>query len=208
MTKKNPKGAVKRKSPPVDLTLPPGKHCDDYIDSETSPAPLRKFLEFARAPAHGAFLPKPHPQLYADYEGKRVRVTMASRLGDVGITTDFARDMGYDPPRPDQSALELLRRALMLRMRHGAAIECCTICGWSWRRSPTTIRPRSRASLVVDHRVVERVATDGVVDLEAVDCFVDHTHGRIAGTAYGVDTADGTYGDQSRPIAEVDFEIP
>lgn len=78
----------------VDLTVPVGEHCDDYIDGV--PAPLRKFLDFARAPAHGAFLPKPHPQLYADYDGTRVRVTMASRLGDVGITTDFSREMGYE----------------------------------------------------------------------------------------------------------------
>jgi hypothetical protein len=73
-----------------------GIDCDDYIDDPTAPEVLRKYLEFARAPAHGAFLPKPHPTLYADYEGKRVRVTMASRLGDVGITTDLDREFGYE----------------------------------------------------------------------------------------------------------------
>ena len=71
-------------------------HCDDYIDDPSAPAVLRKFLAFARAPAHGQSLPKPHPTLYADYEGKRVRVTMASRLGDVGITTDLGRELGYE----------------------------------------------------------------------------------------------------------------
>jgi hypothetical protein len=70
--------------------------CDDYIDDPSAPAVLRTFLAFARAPAHGALLPKPHPTLYADYEGKRVRVTMASRLGDVGITADFDREFGYE----------------------------------------------------------------------------------------------------------------
>jgi hypothetical protein len=80
----------------IDLSVPAGEHCDGYIDDASKPAPLRKFLEFARAPAHGALLPKPHPQLYADYEGTRVRVTMASVLGDVGITTDFKREMGYE----------------------------------------------------------------------------------------------------------------
>jgi hypothetical protein len=70
--------------------------CDAYIDDPTAPAALRIFLAFARAPAHGAFLPKPHPTLYADYEGKRVRVTMASRLGDVGIAMDLGRTSGYD----------------------------------------------------------------------------------------------------------------
>ena len=84
----------RKEASPADLVAA-ADHCDDYIDDAAPPA-LRKFLEFARAPAHGAFLPQPHPQLYADYEGKRVRVTMASRLGDVGITTDFTRDMGYD----------------------------------------------------------------------------------------------------------------
>ena len=70
--------------------------CDDYIDDPAAPEALRKYLKFARAPAHGQFLPKPHPTLFADYEGARVRVTMASRFGDVGITTDHARDLGYD----------------------------------------------------------------------------------------------------------------
>ena len=97
MTKKKRTPPRSRKvAPPVDLTLPPGEHCDDYIDEASAHPALRTYLEFARSPAHGAFLPKPHPQLYADYEGMRVRVTMASRLGDVGITTDFTRDMGYD----------------------------------------------------------------------------------------------------------------
>ena len=72
------------------------RHCDDFIDDLTAPEPLRKYLDFARAPAHGQLLPKPHPTLFADFEGTRVRVTMASRLGDVGITTDFDRDMGYE----------------------------------------------------------------------------------------------------------------
>jgi len=75
---------------------PDVRHCDDCIDDPSAPAALRKFLAFARAPAHGQLLPKPHPRLFADYDGQRVRVTMASRLGDVGIATDFGRDMGYD----------------------------------------------------------------------------------------------------------------
>jgi hypothetical protein len=72
------------------------KHCDDYIDDPDAPAVLRKYLAFARAPAHGQRLPKPHPMLFADHEGRRVRVTMASRLGDVGITTDVTAEMGYE----------------------------------------------------------------------------------------------------------------
>ena len=72
------------------------RHCDDYIDDPEAAEPLRKYLAFARAPAHGQLLPKPHPQLFADYDGQRVRVTMASRLGDVGITPDHARELGYE----------------------------------------------------------------------------------------------------------------
>ena len=70
--------------------------CDDYIDDPSAPAALRKYLAFARAPAHGQLLPKPHPTLYADYEGQRVRVTMASRFGDVGITTNLGAEFGYE----------------------------------------------------------------------------------------------------------------
>ena len=39
---------------------------------------------------------KADPKLYADYGDKRVRVVMASRLGDVGITYDLSKDVGYD----------------------------------------------------------------------------------------------------------------
>ena len=70
--------------------------CDEYLDDPTSPESLRKYLEFARAPAHGQLLPRPHPRLFADHDGRRVRVTMASRLGDVGITTDFTAETGYE----------------------------------------------------------------------------------------------------------------
>lgn len=70
-------------------------HCDDYIDDDTQPAALRAFLARARSPAHGHLSSDPYPELYADYQGTRVRVVMASRLGDVGITTDLGRSSGY-----------------------------------------------------------------------------------------------------------------
>jgi uncharacterized NAD(P)/FAD-binding protein YdhS len=90
MTKKPPKTAKTSAAPsPID-------HCDDYIDDPTAPTALRKFLAFARAPAHGQLLTQPPPTLFADHAGKRVRVTMASRLGDVGITINFSADMGYE----------------------------------------------------------------------------------------------------------------
>lgn len=71
------------------------KHCDDYIDDPTQPECLRKFLDHGRAPAHGAFRDAPKPELYATYEGRRVRVTMASRFGDVGVTTELSQEYGY-----------------------------------------------------------------------------------------------------------------
>jgi len=77
-------------------TNPDEDSCDDYIDDPSAPAALRTFLEFARSPAHGMLLPKPHPRLFADHAGTRVRVTMASCLGDVGITTDFNAETGYE----------------------------------------------------------------------------------------------------------------
>lgn len=72
------------------------RHCDDWLDDPGTVRVLREFLAFARSPAHGFFLPKPHPTLFADHGGKRVRVTMASRLGDVGITTDLEAATGYE----------------------------------------------------------------------------------------------------------------
>lgn len=80
---------------PADLTDCLDDHCDDYIDDPAAPAVLRAYLAFARAPAHGLLLPRPHPRLFADRDGQRVRVTMASRLGDVGITTNLAAESGY-----------------------------------------------------------------------------------------------------------------
>ena len=35
-------------------------------------------------------------RLFCAYEGKRYRVTGASRLGDVWLSADFKRDTGYD----------------------------------------------------------------------------------------------------------------
>ena len=93
---------LKKKKSPVQRThavtsaVATARPCDDYIEDPAAPEALRKYLEFARAPAHGQLLPKPHPQLFADYEGKRVRVTMASRFGDLGISPDLSRELGYE----------------------------------------------------------------------------------------------------------------
>ena len=72
------------------------KHCDDYIDDPAAPECLRKFLDHARAPAHGSGRDVPRPALFATFNGERVRVVMASRLGDVGITSNLTAQHGYD----------------------------------------------------------------------------------------------------------------
>jgi hypothetical protein len=78
------------------------KHCDDYIDDEATPLAVRTFLKVARAPAHGMLLrcQDNYPKLFAtvkkgENKGKRVRIVMASRLGDVGYTLDLTKDIGY-----------------------------------------------------------------------------------------------------------------
>jgi hypothetical protein len=95
---------------------PTFKHCNDYIEDETQPQALQRFLDWATLPAickypplrdraHTEALLKrqgypplwdgPEPVLFADHNGERVRVTMASRFGDVGISRDLASDSGY-----------------------------------------------------------------------------------------------------------------
>ncbi|TXN07499.1 hypothetical protein FV222_02215 [Methylobacterium sp. WL103] len=90
------------------------RHCDEYLEDETAPECLRRFHDYHCRPAalkyptgDEAFdrgleerlgLPMwrdPVPMLFARHEGKPVRVTMASRFGDVGITEDLAAEHGY-----------------------------------------------------------------------------------------------------------------
>lgn len=94
--KKKMKVRVTKKAAKPAPAPDPGLHCDDYIDDPTADEALRKFLTFARSPGHGLALPKPHPRLFADYEGKRVRVTMASRFGHVGVTAHLDHALGYE----------------------------------------------------------------------------------------------------------------
>lgn len=77
----------------------PPKFCDEYIHDLDAPGCLRFFLLVNRMPAADQMLMRRFgvkPSLYADYKGKRVRVTMASRLGDVGITEKLNAEDGYD----------------------------------------------------------------------------------------------------------------
>ena len=70
-------------------------HCDDIWESKDAPECVIAFLDVKRAPAHGAFTGK-SPTLFATFEGKGVRVVMASRMGDVGITENLKAGHGYD----------------------------------------------------------------------------------------------------------------
>lgn len=69
------------------------RHCDEYINDPGAHPALRAFLEYQRRPAIER--PGVGPKLFAIYNGrdelaagctgKRCRVVMASRFGDVGI---------------------------------------------------------------------------------------------------------------------------
>lgn len=74
------------------------KHCDDYIHDLAAPRCLRFWLLVNRLPAVDAALCREsdvNPRLFANYDGKRVRLVMASRLGDVGITSKLDAEYGY-----------------------------------------------------------------------------------------------------------------
>lgn len=78
------------------------KHVEDHIYDYNLPPFVRAWITINRLPAmeketlvHVYGVPK----LFADspdLPGIRVRVTMASRLGDVGITVNLNREHGYD----------------------------------------------------------------------------------------------------------------
>lgn len=94
------------------------KHCDDYIDDETQPKCLRRYLRWHRWPAiyqckavgWGFKEPKLVATLIKDKDdfvknlgipvGTRVRLVMASRFGDVGITKDLKANRGYEARVP------------------------------------------------------------------------------------------------------------
>lgn len=82
----------------IDLHLPDEDHCDRYIGTCREPDCLQWWLLINRLPATEKMLAHRmgvSPSLYADYRGKRVRCTMASRFGDIGITFDLKRECGY-----------------------------------------------------------------------------------------------------------------
>ena len=74
------------------------RSCDDYIHDANYPVCLRYYLLVNRLPAlDGALIRvmKGAPKCFATRNGKRVRIVMASRFGDVGITPHLNHEHGY-----------------------------------------------------------------------------------------------------------------
>lgn len=81
----------------------PFRHCDTYIHDSSQPKCLRWFLTINRMPAvgmHLAFEQVGEPKLFADWQGRTVKVMSASRLGDVGISTNLQLANGYESRVP------------------------------------------------------------------------------------------------------------
>lgn len=75
------------------------RYCDYYIHDYDYPLALRYWLLVNRVPASDrSVLVEKHgePVCFADHEGKRVRLVMASRFGDVGITSNLQAENGYE----------------------------------------------------------------------------------------------------------------
>jgi len=81
-------------------------HVDDFIDKPVISSPENRgrryaqfFLNWKRMPA---YVKNNFAEFYGDiklfctHKGKRFRCTGASRMGDVWLTEDFTRDIGYD----------------------------------------------------------------------------------------------------------------
>lgn len=79
------------------------KHVDDFVscppmnDEAASYAAFFFMLSTLPAVMQIAFRKwTEHYKLFCTYDGKRYRVTGASRMGDVWLAESFARDSGYD----------------------------------------------------------------------------------------------------------------
>jgi hypothetical protein len=72
-------------------------HIDDYLVSPNADPVAKRFFDEARKPAYlkNYEWMKENP-LFCTYGGQRYRCTGASRLGDVWLTADFRKDIGYD----------------------------------------------------------------------------------------------------------------
>ncbi len=78
--------------------MPNMTHCDSIIHHPKYPVCLRYFILVNRLPAIDkslVFSAVGLPKCFATYRNRRVRLTMASRFGDVGINSDLNAD-GYE----------------------------------------------------------------------------------------------------------------
>jgi hypothetical protein len=83
----------------VNKRNPDGIDVDDFIDRHGGDPYARFVLNFFRMPAVLQVDFRPWTErfkLFCDHEGKRYRVNFASRLGDICLTRDFARDAGHE----------------------------------------------------------------------------------------------------------------
>ena len=74
-------------------------HIDDWIDDRSNDDYAAWVFNHFRLPAilqirFSKFMAS--HKLFCTYEGKRYRVTGCSRLGDVWLSKDFTRDVGYE----------------------------------------------------------------------------------------------------------------
>lgn len=72
------------------------RHVDDFIDDPTSDPYAASWFESFRRPAVSKMRGPDTRKLFATYQGSRYRVTGCSRLGDVWLSADFGREMGYE----------------------------------------------------------------------------------------------------------------
>jgi hypothetical protein len=84
----------------IDEEMKKHIHVDDFIDCHFGEEKYARFvLNYFRMPAAMKFdfeeFMKPF-KLFADWQGKRYRVTGASRMGDVWLTSKFDQDCGYE----------------------------------------------------------------------------------------------------------------
>ncbi len=90
----------------ITLDIGDNVHCDDLIDDPEAPEALRAYLAVQRLPAvekMGLVTPSLFARIKTGMShkgidwaaGEWVRVVMASRFGDLGITKDLNAEYGY-----------------------------------------------------------------------------------------------------------------
>lgn len=75
-------------------------HGDDLLDKHEKgesllPQCLYNWLFYKRLPASDQFEATEPEPVFATYKGKRVKLNMGSRMGDIGISKDLKSETGY-----------------------------------------------------------------------------------------------------------------